>query len=57
MTAFCKYFLLWKLGFVETDSDHSAEARGALANYQATTAARKGQFQGVLEQLLRLRQT
>ncbi|KAG6248389.1 hypothetical protein E4U23_002999 [Claviceps purpurea] len=34
-----------------------AEARGALANYQATTAARKGQFQGVLEQLLRLRQT
>ncbi|KAG5959526.1 hypothetical protein E4U58_004958 [Claviceps cyperi] len=34
-----------------------AEARGALANYQATTVARKGQFQGVLEQLLRLRQT
>ncbi|KAG6039818.1 hypothetical protein E4U41_002064 [Claviceps citrina] len=33
------------------------EARGALAEYQATTAGKKGQFQGVLERLLRLRQT
>ncbi|KAK2606109.1 hypothetical protein QQS21_003504 [Conoideocrella luteorostrata] len=33
------------------------EARGALAEYQARAASQKGQFQGVLERLLRLRQT
>ncbi|TWU76455.1 hypothetical protein ED733_007127 [Metarhizium rileyi] len=33
-----------------------AEARGALAAYQAKAAGGKGQFQGVLERLLRLRQ-
>ncbi|KAF5123775.1 Helicase-like transcription factor [Metarhizium anisopliae] len=32
------------------------EARGALADYQAKAAGQKGQFQGVLERLLRLRQ-
>ncbi|KID70884.1 DNA repair and recombination protein RAD5B, partial [Metarhizium hybridum] len=33
------------------------EARGALADYQAKAAGQKGQFQGVLERLLRLRQS
>ncbi|KAG6009396.1 hypothetical protein E4U54_008571 [Claviceps lovelessii] len=33
------------------------EARGALAEYQAKAAGRNGQIQGVLERLLRLRQT
>ncbi|KAG5928060.1 hypothetical protein E4U42_001335 [Claviceps africana] len=33
------------------------EARGALAEYQAKAAERKGHIQGVLERLLRLRQT
>ncbi|KAG6007531.1 hypothetical protein E4U21_005832 [Claviceps maximensis] len=33
------------------------EARGAFAEYQAKTAGRNGQIQGVLERLLRLRQT
>ncbi|QUC22554.1 uncharacterized protein UV8b_06795 [Ustilaginoidea virens] len=34
-----------------------AEARGALAEYQAKANNKRGQFQGVLERLLRLRQT
>ncbi|KHN98198.1 SNF2-related protein [Metarhizium album ARSEF 1941] len=33
------------------------EARGALAEYQAKATGQKGQFQGVLERLLRLRQS
>ncbi|QPG94777.1 hypothetical protein C2857_006943 [Epichloe festucae Fl1] len=33
------------------------EARGALAEYQTKVAEQKGKFQGVLERLLRLRQT
>lgn len=35
----------------------STEARGALQEFQAKAAGQKGQFQGVLERLLRLRQT